>query len=403
MSLSHRQQSLTISGSSTTQLASSARTGATLVIPVVSFHETAAADAPDSEHSASDEGSSSRDGGAVSPLMRQSVRPRRVGCREMCTRRVPKGKAVLLVFTLIVIERYIFNGAVDAVLRLIPEFADTDGLGYLVRILLLYCGGRIFYPVGGYLADVFLGRYTVIYICLWLYWIAFSLLATGSAVHVIALSEGEEIERKLAPLYYYLFPILCYLCVILASGGFQSTIIPFGADQLEAASSSELSSYIYWYYLAIQVGSIANVIVDAAISYMLHDVHTNRIIQALIAVALISLALILHRWFKGWYFRNIIRENCIKLVKNVVCYAAKTKRHLPRYRRAFRYGEGRVPRIELAKQQYDGIYTQDQVEDVKTFCRICLVLFSLMGLSFTITGVSLLYTIVHINNAFLYI
>ena len=386
MSLSHRQQSLTISGSSTT------RTGATLVIPVVSFHETAAADAPDSEHSASDECSSSRDG-ADSPLMRQSVRPRRVGCREMCTRRVPKGKAVLLIFTLIVIERYIFIGAVDGVLRLIPEFADanevTEGLTYFIRILLLYCGGRIFCPVGGYLADVFLGRYTVIYISLWLYWIAFSLLATGSAVHVIALSEGEEIERKLVPLYCYLFPILCYLCVILASGGFQSTIIPFGADQLEAASSSELSSYIYWYYLAIQVGAIANVIVDAAISYMLHDVHTNRIIQALIAVALISLALVLHRWFKGWYFRNIIRENCIKLVKNVVCYAAKTKRHLPRYRRAFRYGEGRVPRIELAKQQYDGIYTQDQVEDVKTFCRVCLVLFSIMGLTFTMTGVSL--------------
>ena len=175
----------------------------------------------------------------------------------------------------------------------------------------------------------------------------------------------------------------------MASGGFQSTIIPFGADQLEAASSSELSSYIYWYYLAIEIGTISNVIVDAIISYTLpKSVHTNRIIQSLIAVGLISLALILHNSFKHWYFRNPVHKNCIRLVKNVTCYVAKVKRHIPQYRRAFRYGEGKISRIELAKQKYDGIYTCDQVEDVKTFCRICLVLFSLTGLFFASTAVS---------------
>ena len=216
-------------------------------------------------------------------------------------------------------------------------------------------------------------------ISLWLYWIAFALMAAGS---VIASVENHDLE----PLCSYIIPILSYLCVILASGGFQSTIIPFGADQLEAASSSELSSYVYWYYLAIEIGAISNVIVDAIISYTLPK--SVQIIQSLIAVGLISLALILHNFFKRWYFRNPIHKNCIRLVKNVTCYVAKVKCHIPRYRRAFRYGEGKISRIELAKQKYDGIYTCDQVEDAKTFCRICLVLFSLMGLFFASTAVS---------------
>ena len=42
----------------------------------------------------------------------------------------------------------------------------------------------------------------------------------------------------------------------------------------------------------------------------------------------------------------------------VVYYAATVKRGIARYRRAFRYGEERKPRIELAKEEFDGIFTQ---------------------------------------------
>ena len=385
MSRSHRQQRDESRNSSTVQLSYSVRTTKEFregAFSIPTFQEDAST--VSSQDETQDELDSPRQDETVS--LRHV---RRVGCREMCMDRVPKGKATLLVFILVVIERYVFTGAVDNVLRLIPElkFADSDdtnnaGLGYFVRITLYYCVGRLFYPVGGYVADVLLGRYRVVHISLWLYWIAFALMFAGS---VIASVENHDLE----PLCSYIIPILSYLCVILASGGFQSTIIPFGADQLEAASSSELSSYIYWYYLAIAIGAISNVIVDAIISYRLpNSVHTNRIIQSMIAVGLISLALILHNSFKHWYFRNPVHKNCIRLVKNVTCYVAKVKRHIPQYRRAFRYGEGKISRIELAKQKYDGIYTCDQVEDVKTFCRICLVLFSLTGLFFASTAVS---------------
>ena len=307
-------------------------------------------------------------------------------CRQMCYQRVPKGRVWFLILLLIIFERYVFIGAVNGVLQLIiPVLADSSvkysgGLGFLIQVFLLYCIGRLFYPIGGFLADVYLGRYRMIHISLWLYWIAFALLAIANTMHLF--SSGPSI------IHTYILPIVSYVCIILASGGFQSTIIPFGADQLEAASSSELSSYFYWYYFALQIGDVP---LNVPISYMISHFLPSKegaLAQVMIALTVVSLGLILHTVFGHWYFKNIRTENCVKLVMRVSWYAATVRRHMPQYRRAFRYGEGKVPRIELAKQQYDGKFSSDQVEDVKTFCRICLILFTLGGFFFSMNGVS---------------
>lgn len=317
--------------------------------------------------------------------VRTRSRIRHVTYGKMCKDRVPRGKAVLLVFSLVVLERYVFTGAADNALHLIPAFADKDdpnvvGLRYVVSLLVLHSAGRVFYPVGGFIADVYAGRYGVIHVSLWLYWCACCLLVIGSTVHE-ATGDAKTFSN-------YVVPAISFPCIVIASGGLQSAIIPFGADQLEAANSNELSSYFYWFYFMIQVGSISSIFVDGIVTFLLSDHDLYRVVQPLISMGLISLALVLHNVCKNWYFRNIIRENCVKLVKDVLWYAATVKRHLPQYRRAFRYGEGKVPRINLAKQQYDGIFTEDQVEDVKTFCRICLVLLSFCGLFFTMSAVS---------------
>ena len=309
----------------------------------------------------------------------------RARCRQMCSERVPRGKASLLIIVLIVIERYIFTGAVDGVLQLIPELnkdhaisTNSADFGFFLRIFLLYCVGRLFYPVCGFLADVYLGRYRMIHISLWLYWIAFALLAIATTLYV--LSKGPPI------MYNYIIPVVSYVCIILASGGFQPTIIAFGVDQLEAASSNEMSSYFYSYYFAVQAGTLLNVLASSAISLM--PTHMSTVVQVLITLALATLGLLLHKCLEHWYFKNVLQENCLKLVSQVVWYAATVKRQMPQYRRAFRYGEDRKPRIELAKAQYDGKFLAYQVENVKTFCRICLILFTLGGYLFSYAGVS---------------
>jgi len=49
----------------------------------------------------------------------------------------------------------------------------------------------------------------------------------------------------------------------------------------------------------------------------------------------------------------------------------------PRQRSAFTYWEDKIPsRIDLAKSKYGGPFTTEQVEDVKTFFRILVIIFS---------------------------
>ena len=128
-------------------------------------------------------------------------------------------------------------------------------------------------------------------------------------------------------------------------------------------------------------------IVSCTIASLLPSDYIH-IIQVLVVLVVITTALLLHKCLHHWYLINTVHENCIKTVAQVLWYAARVKRHLPQHRRAFRYGEDKQPRIELAKVRYDGIFPDDHVEDVKTFCRICLLLFSLGGFFFSLSGVS---------------
>ncbi|CAI8051362.1 Protein NRT1/ PTR FAMILY 8.1 [Geodia barretti] len=301
----------------------------------------------------------------------------------MCSQRIPRGRRFFLILVMLVIERYVLYGAIDEVLDLIPELdkdADMTGLGTFLRVFLFYCVSRIFYPVGGFIADVYMGRCRVIHMSLWFYWIAFALLTVA---HILQGLHNEL--HNASVLYTHILPIAAYVFMILAAGGFEPTLIPFGADQLEAAGSNELSSYFYWYYFAIQLGPLLNIFVNSGLSVLL-PAQTADTMQVLATIIVTTCGLVLHKTLEHWYFKNILRENCIKLVAKVLWYAARVKRRMPQYRRAFRYGEGKIKRIDLAKRRYDGIFSGDQVEDVKTFCLLCLIIFCLCGYFFSQSG-----------------
>ena len=70
----------------------------------------------------------------------------------------------------------------------------------------------------------------------------------------------------------------------------------------------------------------------------------------------------------------------------VISYATNAKRTAPKSRQAFRYGEIPPPRIDLAKVDYDGNYSHEEVEYVKIFCLIHV----LLGTELAYNGVSLI-------------
>ena len=179
--------------------------------------------------------------------------------------------------------------------------------------------------------------------------------------------------------------VIAFILISAGSGAFESSIIPFGVDQLEGASSEEISSYFYYCYFTRNLGIGLGLLVYGLVSFIIlklsHSDDSNSVysvFQPFVTVVILTLGVLLHQCLSHWYFKNRPGENPVKLVLKVLCYAAFVKRHIPVRRRAFRYGEEKKKRIDLAKVEYDGEFSGEKVEDVKAFCRICLILFTLI-------------------------
>ena len=319
---------------------------------------------------------------------------RRISWQKFCYSRIPRGKAVFLVLVISTIETFAFYGAVDGIIRLV--LGKNPSTTSLASIVLQYSAGRLCYPLTGFLADVYFGRYKVINISLWLFWIAF-----GSLALAFSLSNHPHVPQELTQ---YPLPIAAFALITIGSAGIEANILPFGVDQFpQEATSQQISSYFYWWYVTKQLGSLLGVGAFIGIflpSYlslphspkaMDFELNVVSTIQTILAVLVTTVGILLHACCNGWYFKSRERKNPIKLVLKVLIFAAFVKRQPPRYRRAFRYGETPKPRIELAKKNYDGIYTSEEVEDVKTFCRIVLVIFSLTGYFASYSAVSSIY------------
>ena len=72
-------------------------------------------------------------------------------------------------------------------------------------------------------------------------------------------------------------------------------------------------------------------------------------------------------------------RNPIKTVFGVLKYSATHK--YPENRSALTYSDSHIPsRIDLGKERYGGPFTTEQVEDVKTFLRIVIIVVTLITL-----------------------
>ena len=164
------------------------------------------------------------------------------------------------------------------------------------------------------------------------------------------------------------------LMMNLGLAGFKANIIPFGTDQLMDAPSDQLSAYIHWFVWTLFLSVALDTYV---VIFIPLEPRMLALLQALFQTGCLSVAVASDFIFgTQWLLVEPGSQNPLKNVLQVLKYTAKHK--YPVRRSAFTYGE--VPsRIDFAKQQYGGRFTTEQVEDVKTFLRIVLVLFALFG------------------------
>ena len=221
----------------------------------------------------------------------------------------------------------------------------------------------LFYPVGGLIADVWIGRYRMIiisgYICLlaWLF-------------AVIAFSFHWYLHGELYIPVSGTILIIIICLFISGTAGFQSNILPFNIDQMMGASGDQLSAVVHWHMFG-------NFILS---SIPLHTAPKLYFLLPCLIISIIAIILIIisHCVFKHWLDTTPQITNPIKLIFRVLNYARKNK--YPRNRSALTYWEEDYPsRLDLGKEKYGGPFSEEEVENVKTVFRLLPLFLSVVG------------------------
>lgn len=289
--------------------------------------------------------------------------------------RTPHGAEVYIILLLIFLERLAYYSVVSDVTD--PFFQVLhipDVYKVLLQTFLLDIVAQLMFPIAGFLADHYLGRYRVIHGSLLLLWLGYGTLTLFSSfeVDLIHIWNGWLV-------------LVSFILISMGSAGFQANIIPFGADQIDYRTSEELSSYFYWYYWVRNLGGLVFVLSITCSKSFLFQLHAS--IFGFVACAAISAALIINQFVKHRFRTSYERHKPLKLVWKVLRFVWHVQR--PKNRSAFSYtGVDPPSRMDLAKEIHGGWFTDAQVEDVKTFLRLLLVLLSLMGVLVVYTGVS---------------
>ncbi|XP_026343564.1 solute carrier family 15 member 3 [Ursus arctos] len=184
--------------------------------------------------------------------------------------------AVLLVETL---ERAAFFGvSANLVLYLNSASFQWDGQQASRAALVFLGASYLLAPVGGWLADAYLGRYRAVAVSLLLYLLASSLLpATAFADgrrsfcgEVPTSTLGPACPTadctRLSPTPYCAPTIYCGLLLLaLAASSIRSNLTSFGADQVMDLGRHASRRFFNWLYWSINVGAVLSLLVVAFI------------------------------------------------------------------------------------------------------------------------------------------
>ena len=243
----------------------------------------------------------------------------------------------------------------------------------LPTLLAVYAVGAVvymFFPIAGFVADVYCGRYKVVRFSMWLLWVALLLFSFYAIITLSMNEHGFIIVSVVASVLVFAVSISAFL----------ANIIQFGTDQLQDASVRELSAFIRWYVWTVDLGIRIAVLFFNFTFTCLKD-EASHLVAIKFRIAFIGfvtitfgIVLLVNRCCPRWlWIENRIVDNPYKTVLKVLLFAWKHSH--PLQRSAFTYWEDNIPsRIDLAKSKYGGPFTTEPVEDVKTFLQILVVL-----------------------------
>jgi len=306
-------------------------------------------------------------------------------CCKFHSRKFPMNRAVLVLLVVSTLERYAFFNITSSAFRIAGSYSKLDVTENphtkILTETVLDSFPFLLYPFAGYLADVRFGRLNVIISGVLMCAVCYGLLALMFSLGFAVVWQGHS----MAVFFAVLFVMLC-----AGSAAVQVNIVPFLADQVRGAWGEELSSLFHWYYWT------RNIITVAAVTQLVltcspdqsdnHADDTVAYVTFTLSAVAVALALCVLFCCKQWLHHQKEIKNPLSLVVSVIKYARKAK--YDPHQSAFTINKDPPPRLDLAKIRYGGPFTSTQVEDVKTFYRLLLILSSMIGTLMLITAVS---------------
>ena len=282
-------------------------------------------------------------------------------------------KSLVLVLLINALFSTALYGVSSEVLKLVigPEFV-------LARNLVIHGVTQVVFPLAGHLADCYVGKHNLIRFSLWVGWVGFAIMGIFFSIETFNDRMAVVNQFFLMPLIFILLSI-SYVC-------FTATIIPFGMDQLQGASHVHYRSFFCWWYWTLNVG----VIIVNVPQYCQTRTELGVTIQAEIGLVCLSAALVLDALFRHWFTiepkssRNPIKQICKVLMEmregGKPHWIPSSVRHELDLRK--------LSRLDLVKKRYGGKCETEEVEDVRTFFRMLLLLCAVGLPIFSYAGVS---------------
>ena len=242
---------------------------------------------------------------------------------------------------------------------------------------LVFCFCQAFigfsFPLSGYIADVHCGRLRTILFSMFLI-LCCTLIFVPFHYLLVSLFWNSSVYR----IIYYIVGSFTLVTGTLATAGYCANYIQFGLDQLLEAPSHHQALYVHWAKWNFDLMSTVVVVLFAFIPNMYQQPNLvsfrNICFTAIFTVIITFIVLcVFSYWKRHWFYTEPGRHNPYKMVFKVLNFARKHK--YPLQRSAFTYCDDEKPsRLDFCKEKFGGPFTTEQVEDVKTFLKIVLVL-----------------------------
>ena len=242
------------------------------------------------------------------------------------------------------------------------------------------CTSYLSYPIAGLVGEVCWSKYNVM-----ITGTVLSFFGLIIAMPFLVTATFHDCTDKNCAIdlaaYAIIFAIVGVFLYQFGLGLFEANAIQFGVDQLQFSSNERLSVFINWYFWHVYIAKLINIGISAAIHFSHFQVMGKVMFMA--PVFLICILLVPFLFYWRFFSEALITTeststNPVGHIYRVLKFVVKHNQ--PLCRSALTYGE--IPsRMDYAKQRFGGTFTTDEVEDVKAFCRVLLVLLTLFGMA----------------------